>query len=104
MRSLTSGSSGTGTSIARRARSSANVRVTVGAAEANFISVQALASPGVEVVVMRPNYMQIWGLAMNSGMAVRSVNLKEERHWAPDLDELADAVSERGPCTRPYGA
>jgi aspartate/methionine/tyrosine aminotransferase len=73
----------------------ANVLVTVGAAEGNFISVQTLASPGDEVVVMLPNYMQIWGLASNSGMQVRTFNLKEERNWAPDLEELADAVTER---------
>ena len=72
-----------------------NVLVTVGAAEGNFISVQTLASPGDEVVVMLPNYMQIWGLASNSGMQVRTFNLKEERNWAPDLEELADAVTER---------
>ncbi len=73
----------------------ANVLVTVGAAEGNFISVQTLASPGDEVVVMLPNYMQIWGLATNSGMQVRTFNLKEERNWAPDLDELEDAVTGR---------
>jgi aspartate/methionine/tyrosine aminotransferase len=72
-----------------------NVLVTVGAAEGNFISVQTLASPGDEVVVMLPNYMQIWGLATNSGMKVRTFHLKEERGWGPDLDELTDAVTER---------
>jgi aspartate/methionine/tyrosine aminotransferase len=72
-----------------------NVLVTVGAAEGNFISVQTLASPGDEVVVMLPNYMQIWGLATNSGMKVRIFHLKEERGWGPDLDELTDAVTER---------
>jgi aspartate/methionine/tyrosine aminotransferase len=72
-----------------------NVLVTVGAAEGNFISVQTLASPGDEVVVMLPNYMQIWGLATNWGMKVRTFHLEEERGWGPDLDELSDAVSER---------
>jgi aspartate/methionine/tyrosine aminotransferase len=72
-----------------------NVLVTVGAAEGNFISVQTLASPGDEVVVMLPNYMQIWGLVTNSGMKVRTFHLKEERSWGPSLDELTDAVTER---------
>ncbi len=72
-----------------------NVLVTVGAAEGNFLSVQTLASPGDEVVVMLPNYMQIWGLATNSGMKVRTFHLKEEGGWGPDLDELSDTTTER---------
>ena len=72
-----------------------NVLVTVGAAEANYDSVQTVAAPGDEVVVMLPNYMQIWGVAQNSGMQVRSFHLKEELGWAPDLDELNEVVSER---------
>ncbi len=72
-----------------------HVLVTVGAAEANFNSVQTVAGPGDEVVVMLPNYMQIWGVAHNSGMQVRPFHLKEERGWAPDLDELNQVVTDR---------
>ena len=72
-----------------------NVLVTVGAAEANYISLQTVVAPGEEVVVMLPNYMQIWGVAHNSGMQVTPFHLKEERGWSPDLDELNGAVSER---------
>jgi aspartate/methionine/tyrosine aminotransferase len=78
-----------------RGASPENVLVTVGAAEANYISVQTLAAPGDEVVVMLPNYMQIWGVAHNSGLRVRPFHLKEERTWAPDLEELNETVSER---------
>jgi aspartate/methionine/tyrosine aminotransferase len=72
-----------------------HVLVTVGAAEANYNSVQTVAAPGDEVVVMLPNYMQIWGVAHNCGMQVRSFHLKEELGWSPDLDELNEVVSER---------
>ena len=72
-----------------------NVLVTVGAAEANYDSVQTIAGPGDEVVIMLPNYMQIWGIAHNFGMQVRSFHLKEKRGWSPDLGELNEAVSER---------
>jgi len=72
-----------------------HVLVTVGCAEANFITLQTLLAPGDEVVIMLPNYMQIWGIAHNSGMLVRAFHLREERGWAPDLDELNDVVSER---------
>ena len=72
-----------------------NVLVTVGAAEANFISLQTLAGPGDHVAVMRPNYMQIWGCAMNSGMQVTGFDLEEERGWALDQDGLNEAVSDQ---------
>jgi len=72
-----------------------NVLVTVGCAEANFITVQTILAEGGEMVVMLPNYMQVWGVAHNLGARVRAFHLREERGWAPDLDELNDVVSEK---------
>jgi aspartate/methionine/tyrosine aminotransferase len=72
-----------------------NVLVTVGAAEANFLAMLTVLEPGDEVVVMLPNYMQVWGLAHNLGFQPRPFHLQAERGWAPDLDELNDAVSTR---------
>jgi len=72
-----------------------NVLVTVGCAEANFITLQTLLAAGDEIAVMLPNYMQIWGLAHNFGLRARAFRLKENRGWAPDLDELSEVVSER---------
>ena len=70
-----------------------NVLVTVGCIEANFITLQTLLAPGDEMVVMLPNYMQIWGLGHNLGLRVKSFHLREELGWSPDLDELNEAVS-----------
>ena len=72
-----------------------NVLITVGCAEANFITLQTMLRPGEEIVMMLPNYMQIWGTAHNLGFRVKSFNLKEQLGWAPDLDDLNDAVSEK---------
>ena len=72
-----------------------NVLVTVGCAEANFITTQTVLEPGDEMVMMLPNYMQIWGIAINSGIKVKSFHLKEELGWAPDLDELYEATSDK---------
>jgi len=72
-----------------------NVLVTVGCAEANFITLQTLLAPGDEMVMMLPNYMQLWGIAHNYGFQLKSFHLQEERGWAPDLEQLSDAVSER---------
>src|SRR5437867_6752432 len=68
-----------------------NVEVTNGGSEANFISVYSMLEPGDEVVILIPNYQQIWGLTRSLGMRIRSVNLREDRDWAPDLDELMAA-------------
>jgi aspartate/methionine/tyrosine aminotransferase len=72
-----------------------NVLVTVGCAEANFITLQTMLRPGDDLVVMLPNYMQIWGAAHNLGFRVKSFRLKEKRSWAPDLDDLNDVVCEK---------
>jgi len=72
-----------------------HVLVTVGAAEANYITTRTLLSAGDEVVIMLPNYMQIWGIAKNHGYVVKEFHLREENGWAPDLDELNEAVTTR---------
>jgi len=73
--------------------SASNVLVTVGAIEANYISMRSLLSPGDDVVIMRPNYMQIWGVAQNHQLNVKTFRLREEDGWSPDLDELRAAVT-----------
>ena len=70
-----------------------NVLVTVGAAEANYITTRTLLSTGDEIVVMLPNYMQIWGIAKNHGYRLKAFHLREDRGWSPDLDELERAVT-----------
>jgi aspartate/methionine/tyrosine aminotransferase len=72
-----------------------NVLVTVGCIEANFITLQTMVAPGEEIVVMLPNYMQIWGVAQNLGMMVKTFRLREELGWAPDLDELDEVVTDK---------
>jgi aspartate/methionine/tyrosine aminotransferase len=70
-----------------------NVLVTVGAAEANYISVRTLLSPGDEIVMMLPNYMQIWGIARNHGLRLGTFHLREETGWAPDVAELESVLT-----------
>jgi aspartate/methionine/tyrosine aminotransferase len=65
-----------------------NVLVTIGAIEANYNTIRALLAPQDEIVVMLPNYMQIWGVAKNHDLKVKTFRLREENGWAPDLDEL----------------
>ncbi|MDR7419980.1 MAG: aminotransferase class I/II-fold pyridoxal phosphate-dependent enzyme [Armatimonadota bacterium] len=72
-----------------------NVLITVGAAEANYVATQTLLAPGDEVVVMIPNYLQIWGTARNLGCVVKTFHLRADARWAVDLGQLDDAVTER---------
>ena len=73
----------------------ANVVITTGTSEANFIALSTLVGAGDEVVVVMPNYMQLHGIANGLGARVREVWLREERGWTIDLDALRAAVTER---------
>jgi aspartate/methionine/tyrosine aminotransferase len=70
-----------------------NVLVTVGAAEANFIAASSLAEPGEGIAVMVPNYMQIWGIAKNRGLDVKTFHLDADNAWQLDIDSLREAVT-----------
>jgi aspartate/methionine/tyrosine aminotransferase len=72
-----------------------NVIVTTGAAQANFTSILTALDPGDEIVVMLPNYMQIYGIGINYGMRVKTFSLKEDFGWSVDIDEIGNVVSEK---------
>ena len=72
-----------------------NVQVTVGAAQANYTTILTVLEPNDEILVMLPNYMQIWGAAQNHGFQVKTFMLREELKWGVDIDELERAVSKR---------
>ena len=72
-----------------------NVLVTNGSSEANFIACHTLLEKGDEVVMMVPNYMQIWGIAEEMGCQLKSFRLKEEEYWRPDLEELKSKVTSK---------
>jgi aspartate/methionine/tyrosine aminotransferase len=71
-----------------------NVLVTVGAAESNFITLQTILDAGDEIAIMLPNYMQIWGIAKNMGLQIKTFHLQEEQGWALDTG-WDKAVSEK---------
>lgn len=71
-----------------------NVLVTVGAVEANNITIQTLLKRGDAISIMLPNYMQIWGVAKNYGLNISEFNLQEDQAWALDGDGLRKSVSD----------
>lgn len=71
-----------------------NILVTIGAIEANYNTINTLLSTGDEIIVMLPNYMQIWGISKNQNLNLKSFHLREANGWAPDLGELNEKVTE----------
>lgn len=72
-----------------------NVLVTNGSSEANFLAMRTLLSLGDEVIIMNPNYMQIWGVVEEMGCIPKAFNLRSENNWAPDLDELQSLITDK---------
>lgn len=75
-----------------------HVEVTNGGSEANFVTMWRLISPGDEVALLVPNYMQTRGLSRGFGASVREWRMVEDGRqgrWRPDLDELRSVVSAR---------
>lgn len=70
-----------------------NVLVTVGAAEANNIIMQTLCQPDDELLTQTPTYKQVWGIALNKGMTVKTFGMNPDNGWAINLDELKANLS-----------
>lgn len=71
-----------------------NILVTNGSSEANLVTILTILNRGDEVVLMLPNYMQIWGVARGLGIEVKSFNLREVKDkWRIDLEELKKVVT-----------
>jgi len=70
-----------------------NILVTNGSAEANYIITRSSLKKQDELIIMVPNYMQIWGIAKSMGVTVKPFHLREELKWGPDLDELKKQIS-----------
>jgi aspartate/methionine/tyrosine aminotransferase len=88
----------------------ANIQVTNGGSEANYITAWNLVEPGDEVVMMVPNYMQTWGLSRAFGGTIRewplvlppspSASARQAAddssiRWNIDLDALEGLVTAR---------
>jgi len=72
-----------------------NVLVCNGSSEANYVACHTILRQGDEVVMMLPNYMQIWGVVEEMGALPKAFHLKEENDWAPDLKELEELVTHK---------
>jgi aspartate/methionine/tyrosine aminotransferase len=75
--------------------SAANVLLTCGCSEANYIVTWSLVEPGDEVIFMQPNYMQVAGVADSFGAVVKPLWLRENLGWAPDMAELRGMLTRK---------
>ncbi|UCG03473.1 MAG: aminotransferase class I/II-fold pyridoxal phosphate-dependent enzyme [Candidatus Heimdallarchaeota archaeon] len=72
-----------------------NVLVTNGSSEGNFIGTWSTLEPKDELILMLPNYLQIWGIAQSFGVTVKPFHLKEHLNWQPEIEELEGLLSPR---------
>lgn len=71
----------------------ADVLITAGAAEANYLSVMQLLQPGDRIVVESPGWPQAEVLAEAIGAEIVRVNRREEDGWRLPLDRMRDVVT-----------
>lgn len=76
-----------------------HVTVTNGGAEANFISLLGLSQQldnRNEMVILLPNYMQLWGFGKALGYRMKPFYLQaSEKEWIPDIDGLKHQLSKK---------
>jgi len=70
-----------------------NVLVANGSSEANLLALTALLSPGDDLVMIVPNFLQLDGLARALGIGVRTVALSRAAGWQPDIVAIAAAIT-----------
>ena len=71
----------------------ADVLITAGAAEANFLSIMQLVQPGERIVIETPGWPQAEVLAKAKGAEIVKVARDEADGWRLPLDRLAAAVT-----------
>ena len=72
-----------------------DVRITAGAAEANYLVMRQLVESGDHIVTETPGWPQIGVLAKAIGAEVSLVERREADHWRLSLDALRKAVTPR---------
>ena len=73
----------------------ADVLVTAGAAEANFLTISQLVQPGEEMIVDVPGWPQPLVLGEAIGASVKQLHRTEADEWRIDVNALADLITDR---------
>lgn len=72
-----------------------DILVHAGAEEAIFTLMNAVLEPGDHIIAHNPCYQSLAEIARTIGCKVTLWGAQETKDWAPDLDELRDAVCDR---------
>ncbi len=73
----------------------ADVLITAGASEANYLAIMQLLQPDDEIVIETPGWPQAEVLAKAIGANIIKVTRQEADNWRLPLDQLADAITPR---------
>ena len=71
----------------------ADVLITAGTAEANFLAIMQLVQPGDEMIAESPGWPQPFVLGEAIGATVKIVHRREEKRWELDLDQLEALIT-----------
>lgn len=69
-----------------------NITPTHGAIGANQLVMLSMVEPKDKVVTVIPTYQQHYSIPKSFGANVKTLRLKEENNWLPDLNELENLV------------
>lgn len=75
--------------------SPADVLITAGASEANYLAIMQLLQPDDEIVIETPGWPQAEVLAKAIGAKIIKVTRQEADNWRLPLDQLVDAITPR---------
>ena len=70
----------------------ANVLITQGAINANFLALYTLIGPGDHVICVYPTYQQLYSVPTSIGAETSLWRLREENDYVPDVAELEELV------------
>ncbi|WP_373028342.1 pyridoxal phosphate-dependent aminotransferase [Sulfitobacter sp.] len=73
----------------------ADVLITAGAAEANYLAIMQTLQPGDEIVIETPGWPQAEVLAKAIGARITRIERREADGWRLPIDQIADVVNDR---------
>ena len=73
----------------------ANVLVTVGAIEANFLALNALVKPGDTVITEFPAYQQLYSIPKAAGAVSKRWELVEDEGYEPKVERLRALLDDK---------
>ncbi|MCD7893503.1 MAG: aminotransferase class I/II-fold pyridoxal phosphate-dependent enzyme [Erysipelotrichaceae bacterium] len=71
-----------------------NITITHGAINANELVMMSILNPGDHVIALTPSYQQMYEFPRTLGCDVSIIELKEENHWMPFIEEFKQVINQ----------